>query len=115
MGVGLRRIIGKKFNVVLVDEFRTSKLCNKCYGELEHYNNLHRVLVCRGCKGSVSEIENSTFMNRGMNACMNMLHISKSWIQSQTRPVQFRRTPVPTEVCITSDPDSNISVKRLKR
>ena len=36
------------FNVVLLDEFRTSKLCSKCNCNLENYNNLHRVLVCRG-------------------------------------------------------------------
>ena len=91
-GIGLRRTVEKKFNVVLVDEFRTSKLCSKCNCELEHYNNLHRVLVCRGCKSSGSESKNTTFMNRDMNACMNMLHISKSWIQSKIRPKQFCRT-----------------------
>jgi len=91
-GVGLRRVIQKNFSVVLVDEFRTSKLCSHCNCELEHYNNLHRVLVCRGCKSSGSESKNTTFMNRDMNACMNILHISKSWIQSKMRPKQFCRT-----------------------
>ena len=95
-GIGLRRTVEKKFNVVLVDEFRTSKLCSKCNCELEHYNNLHRVLVCRNCKSSGSESKNTTFMNRDMNACMNMLHISNSWIQSKIRPEKF---------CRTSDPD----------
>ena len=94
-GVGLRRVIQKKFSVVLVDEFRTSKLCSRCNCELEHYNNLHRVLVCRNCKSSGSESKNTTFMNRDMNACMNMLHISKSWIQSKIRPEQFCRTSNP--------------------
>lgn len=103
-GVGLRRVIQKKFNVVLVDEFRTSKLCSRCNCELEHYNNLHRVLVCRGCKSSGSESKNTTFMNRDMNACMNMLHISKSWIQSKMRPEQF---------CRTSNPD--FSFEEVKR
>ena len=68
-GVGLRRVIQKKFNVVLVDEFRTSKLCSKCNCELENYKNLHRVLVCRGCKSSGLESKNTAFMN----ACMNIL------------------------------------------
>jgi len=98
-GVGLRRVIQKKFNVVLVDEFRTSKLCSKCNSILENakINNkkLHRVLVCRGCKSSGSESKNTTFMNRDMNACMNMLHISKSWIQSKMRPKIFCRTSNP--------------------
>jgi len=103
-GVGLRRVIQKNFSVVLVDEFRTSKLCSHCNCELEHYNNLHRVLVCRGCKSSGSESKNTTFMNRDMNACMNMLHISNSWIQSKIRPENF---------CRTSDPD--FSLEEVKR
>lgn len=103
-GVGLRRVIQKNFSIVLVDEFRTSKLCSHCNCELEHYNNLHRVLVCRGCKSSGSESKNTTFMNRDMNACMNMLHISKSWIQSKMRPKQF---------CRTSNPD--FSFEEVKR
>jgi hypothetical protein len=94
-GVGLRRIIGKKYNVVLVNEFRTSKLCNKCNCELVNYKRLHRVLICHGCKSSGSESKNSTFMNRDMNACMNMLHISRSWLDSKKRPSKFCRTPGP--------------------
>ena len=85
-----------KFSVVLVDEFRTSKLCSRCNCELEHYNNLHRVLVCRNCKSSGSESKNTTFMNRDMNACMNMLHISNSWINSKIRPENFCRTQILT-------------------
>ena len=103
-GVGLRRIIKKKFDVVLIDEFRTSKLCSKCNCNLENYNNLHRVLVCRNCKSSGSESKNTTFMNRDMNACMNMLHLSKSWINSKIRPENF---------CRTSDPD--FSLEEVKR
>ena len=98
-GVGLRRVIQKKFNVVLVDEFKTSKLCSKCNCELENYNNLHRVLVCRGCKSSGSESKNTTFMNRDMNACMNILNISKNWIHSKIRPNNF---------CRTLDPDFSL-------
>jgi len=52
--VGLRRVIQNKFSVVLVDEFRTSKLYSHCDCKLEHYNNLHRVLVYRGCKSGGS-------------------------------------------------------------
>jgi hypothetical protein len=103
-GVGLRRTIEKKFNVLLVDEFRTSKLCSKCNCNLENYNNLHRVLVCRGCKSSGSESKNTTFMNRDMNACVNMLHISNSWIHSKIIPENF---------CRTSDPD--FSFEEVKR
>ena len=95
MGVGLRRVIKKRFEVVLVDEFRTSKLCSKCDKELTNYKRLHRVLVCNGCKSSGyrnEESENSIFMNRDMNACMNLLRISNSWINEQRRPEKFCRT-----------------------
>jgi hypothetical protein len=95
MGVGLRRVIGKRFQVVLVDEFRSSKLCSRCEGELKNYKRLHRVLVCNGCKSSGSESEKSIFMNRDMNACMNLLRISNSWINERKRPEVFCRTPNP--------------------
>jgi len=90
-GIGLRRAIAKRFNVVLIDEFRTSKLCSKCNGVLKHYKNLHRVLICPCCKSGGLENKNTIFMNRDINACMNMLHISESWIKTKTRPANFCR------------------------
>ncbi len=81
--LGLRRTIEKRFNVVLVDEFKTSKFRSKYNCELENYNNLHRILVCRSCKSSGLESKNITFMNRDMNVCMNMFHISNSWISQK--------------------------------
>ena len=35
--VGLRKALRKRFAVTDVDEFRTSKTCNKCMGELTSY------------------------------------------------------------------------------
>lgn len=110
--IGLRRIIEKKFNVVLVDEFRTSKLCSHCGNDLENYKNIHRLLVCKDCyKGNVkkrkcngSESKKVTFMNRDMNACVNILTISHEWIKNQKRPERF---------CRTSDPD--FSFEKTKR
>ena len=111
-GIGLRRIIEKKFNVVLVDEFRTSKLCSHCGNDLENYKNIHRLLVCKDChKGNIKkrkcnglESKKVTFMNRDMNACMNMLSISHEWIKNQKRPKRF---------CRTSNPD--FSFEKVKR
>jgi len=95
-GVGLRKIIEKKFNIVLVDEFKTSKLCSKCHNELENYTNngkkIHRLLVCNNCnKNSGSESKQSIFMNRDINACVNMLNICKTWINKKIRPKMFCR------------------------
>eukprot|EP00912_Choanoflagellata_sp_UC4_P002482 UC4_evm1s1572 len=35
-GVGMRKLIAKRFCTVSVNEFRTSKLCCKCFGQLQH-------------------------------------------------------------------------------
>ena len=94
-GVGLRRIINKKFDVALIDEFKTSKLCSKCNGELENFRNIHRLLVCSKCnisdKSDGSESKNVTFINRDMNACLNILKIAEEWINTKTRPESFCR------------------------
>jgi hypothetical protein len=94
-GVGLRRIISKKFDIALIDEFRTSKLCSKCNSELDNYKNIHRLLVCSKCnisnKSDGSESKNVTFMNRDMNACLNILNIAQEWINTKTRPESFCR------------------------
>jgi len=52
-GIGLRRIIRKKYDVVLIDEYKTSKLCSHCGDELENYKNIHRLLVCKNCKSNI--------------------------------------------------------------
>jgi hypothetical protein len=87
-GVGLRRVINKKYDVVLLDEFKTSALCSKCNKELENYKNIHRLLVCKNCG---LENKNSVFINRDMNACINMVNLSKEWINSKKRNENFCR------------------------
>jgi hypothetical protein len=90
-GIGMRRIIEKKFDVVLIDEYCTSKLCSHCHNELTNYKNIHRLLVCSHCKSNGLESKNITFMNRDMNACMNILNLSKQWINTKTRPDEYSR------------------------
>ena len=87
-GVGLRRVISKKYDVVLIDEFKTSALCSKCNKELDNYKNIHRLLVCKNCG---LENKNSVFINRDMNACINMVNLSKEWINSKKRNKNFCR------------------------
>lgn len=90
-GICLRKSIQKKYNVVMVNEFKTSKLCSKCENALENYRGLHRVLVCRDYKCNGCESKRITFINRDMNACMNMINISKSFINNRNRPINFCR------------------------
>ena len=107
--IGLRKKIEKRYKVFLVSEYCTSKLCSSCNKELKNYkmnkediekyekkhntklnkNDLikHRLLVCSGC--SSSENKNSTFWNRDINACVNMLKLSKEWIFNKTRNSLF--------------------------
>ena len=109
--IGLRRKIEKKYKVFLVNEYCTSKLCSCCNKELENYKmsikdikkyenkhkitlndkdlKKHRLLVCSRC-GS-SENKKTTFWNRGINACVNMLKLSKEWINNKTRNPLFCR------------------------
>jgi len=90
--VGLRRVISKKYDVVLLDEFKTSALCSKCNKGLDNYKNIHRLLVCKNCGSFIcSENKNGVFINRDMNACINMVNLSKEWINSKKRNKNFCR------------------------
>jgi hypothetical protein len=102
-GIGLRRLISKKFKTVLIDEFKTSKLCSKCFKELKHHTKenkkIHRLLKCINCnKSDSSESETFTFINRDINACVNILNISKSWINKKIRPEVFKRNQTNTNL-----------------
>ena len=67
------------------------ELCSRCHNELTNYKNIHRLLVCSHCKSNGLESKNINFMNRDMNACMNMLNLSKQWINTKTRPEKYSR------------------------
>ena len=76
LGIGMRKIINKRFDMVLIDEFRTSKLCCQCHQELEKHNGKHRLLKCLHCKANESHNEHKSpqdkiymFVNRDLNAC----------------------------------------------
>jgi hypothetical protein len=108
---GKEPVICKKFRRIfrnagyttfLVNEFRTSKLCNCCNEELEYFLErpskkpklikegkteiCHGLLRCKSVKHK-SEI----FHNRDKNAVQNMLNIVKSIIQTGKRPNIFCR------------------------
>lgn len=109
-GIGLRRIISKRFNVVLVDEYKTSALCSRCNSKLTNYKNIHRVLVCTKCEGISSESRKNIFMHRDINACMNMLRLSNKWIKTQSRLKAFCRSESETDLLL-----EQISVSKTAR
>ena len=106
---GIEPVISKKFRRIfknagyktyLVNEFRTSKLCNCCNEELEYFLErtsqkpkrkrkreiCHGILRCQSVKHK-SEI----FHNRDKNAVQNMLNIVKSVYDTGKRPNIFCR------------------------
>ena len=96
-GIGWRRTFNKRYKCCLINEFRTSILCNKCKNKMEHFkdnNNkeVHRLLVCSNCNNSNSESETKPIIrNRDRNAVLNIRNLALEWIESQTRNVNFTR------------------------
>ena len=92
-GVGMRKLIARRFCTVSVDEFRTSKLCYKCSGQLEHLRveqqKVYRCLICPECESSKSK--QPTFVTRDLNSALNIRELALKWITEKTRPVAFCR------------------------
>lgn len=91
-----------KFSTYLVNEFRTSMLCNECHEELEKFMErlshkphlykeekkelVHGLLRCKSVKHECEIIH-----NRDKNAVQNMLYIVKSIFETGKRPVEYSR------------------------
>jgi hypothetical protein len=91
---GLIKLLKKRFTVLSVDEFRTSKLYNKDLSK-----ELINVKVKRGKKNksihtllTPTRNPNGVMLNRDVNASRNILKILKTYLNSQTRPLEFCRT-----------------------
>ena len=92
-GIGIKRLIASRFEILETDEFRTSKLYNKTFKELinvkvrkgKHSKKLHQVLTPK------EETEKCIRVNRDKNACMNILHLGKYYLENQSRPKEFQR------------------------
>lgn len=52
-------------DILLVNEFRTTKLCHKCYGDMKTSRSPHRYQFCPKC---------GTCANRDVNAGINILY-----------------------------------------
>lgn len=102
MGIGLKKLVAKKYNTVLIDEYNTSKLCCNCHKENDNKvinsESLFRLLTCKHCNvGSSENLNNPTlkcskFLNRDMNSCVNMQCIVKAYLtENRKRPQEFTR------------------------
>jgi phage tail tube protein FII len=106
----IRKILRKRYRVYLINEYHTSKICNKCHCEVENFlkRKSHKpkdhgkeILVwglvrCTNEKCSQAIIQNKkvtvrSIYNRDTNAVLNMLNIVKSLILTGKRPKIYTR------------------------
>ena len=93
--IGFKRLLLKRFEILEVNEFNTSKLYNKTFEELKnvsvrknkHSKHLHEILTLK------EETERCIYVNRDVNACKNILYIGKYYLQNQSRPKEFCPKP----------------------
>ena len=95
MNKGLRKLIHKKYDTITVNECMTSKNCCDCLSTLENYKNtkgkkIHRLLVCKGVECVRSQNKKAVFKTRDINSAINILHLTKKWIEKKERPEEFK-------------------------
>lgn len=91
--IGFKKLLLKRFDILEVNEFKTSKLYNKTLEELEnvsvkkgkHKKHLHEILTPK------EKTEKCIYVNRDKNACKNILYIAKYFLENQSRPHEFCR------------------------
>ena len=89
--IGFKKLLLKRFKILEVNEYNTSKLYNKTFKELEnisirknkHKKHLHEILTPK------EETERCIFVNRDKNACKNILYLGKYFLRNQSRPIEF--------------------------
>ena len=92
--IGFKKLLLKRFELLEVNEYNTSKLYNKTFKELtnvsirrnKHKKHLHEILTQK------EEPNKRIFVNRDKNACKNILYLGKYYLTNQSRPFQFCKT-----------------------
>ena len=95
MNKGLRKLIHKKYDTITINECYTSQKCCDCFGDLEYYRNKQmkkefRLLVCSNCVSC--ENKKIVFRTRDANSAINIMKLTKLWIEKQQRPCEFQKT-----------------------
>lgn len=106
MGVGLKKIIRKRYTTLLLDEYNTSKKCCNCWNDVCNVSidgkAKHRLLSCNSCainntgspKDELKAVGlKAQYLTRDKNSCINMLNIIKHMLyQKKKRPSAFCRS-----------------------
>jgi len=90
---GLRKQIHKKYDTITINECNTSKKCCECNNDLSYYrhsdgNKQFRLLVCYGCVRP--QVKQTVFRTRDANSAINIMNLTKCWIEKQERPACFQ-------------------------
>jgi len=93
MNKGLRKLIHKKYDTITINECNTSKKCCGCHNDLEYYKDkenkqVFRLLVCSNCVSC--ENKKIVFRTRDANSAINIMNLTKTWIETQERPLCFQ-------------------------
>jgi transposase len=90
----MKKLLEKRFEMITVDEFKTSKTCNVCLGQLKRYRKKdgklsYSRLCCENeCAGRQKKDRSKHFVDRDLNAATNILLIGTS----SQRPEAMRRS-----------------------
>ena len=92
MNKGLRKLIHKKYDTITINECNTSKKCCDCHKDLEYYKDKEgkkafRLLKCSNCVSCQNK--QTVFRTRDANSSINIMKLTKCWIETQTRPAEF--------------------------
>ena len=99
LGIGLRKLIHRKYQTVTVDEAYTSRRCSGCHQDLRNYIDdktelkVHRLLVCEKCVSC--ENKGITFRSRDSNAAINIMNVAKHYILTGQRHPKFEHRSSP--------------------
>jgi len=97
-----RKLISSRFKTILVDEFKTSCICNITEQENIKWKYMvnGKLKECNKVLSSIKDtnpqgkIVNRIFVDRDINGAKNILKIGKSWLNNRTRPSVFCRKQV---------------------
>ena len=103
MGIGLRKLIHKRYDTLTINEHNTSQKCCEYYNDLKHcYNKkgkkIYRLFHCPNCVSSKNK--NAAFRARDKNSAISIMKLAKDWINTQTRLSQFQRQSSITITCL---------------
>ena len=102
-GKGFRKMLSRHFNIVLVDEYLTSKRCNTCTsytGKFKHVLHPRKFKVDETGKRKTKLLhgllrcENKNcrkIWNRDLNGALNILEVAERYIMTRIRPRPYRR------------------------